>query len=140
MFENILLAVDGSEHAWRAARMAADLARTVQARTLRVVVAFDPIPPYLGEPNLQFAINARLKKAEEILQQALEVVGPLPTEVRTELIEGPAAEAIINVAATHRSDVIVIGTRGMGTLRGLILGSTAQKVVSHAPCPVLVVR
>ncbi len=140
MFENILLAVDGSEHAWRAARMAADLARTVQARTLRVVVAFDPIPPYLGEPNLQFAISARLKRAEEILQQALEVVGQLPAEVRTELIEGPAAEAIINVAATHRSDVIVIGTRGMGTLRGLILGSTAQKVVSHAPCPVLVVR
>jgi len=140
MFENILLAIDGSEHAWRAARMAADLARAVQARTLRVVVAFDPIPPYLGEPNLQLAISARLKKAEEILQQALEVMGQVPAEVRTELIEGPAAEAIINVATTHHSDLIVMGTRGMGTLRGLILGSTAQKVVSHAPCPVLVVR
>lgn len=140
VFENILLAVDGSEHAWRAARMAADLARAVRAKTLRIVVAFDPIPSYLGEPNLQAAISARMKKAEEILQHALDVVGQVPADVRTELIEGPAAEAIINVATTHRSDVIVIGTRGMGTLSGLILGSTAQKVVSHAPCPVLIVR
>jgi len=58
----------------------------------------------------------------------------------TELIEGDSAEAIIDVAKTRKSDVIVMGSRGLGRLAGLVLGSTSQKVVSHAPCPVLIVR
>ncbi|MGC8856819.1 MAG: universal stress protein [Anaerolineae bacterium] len=140
MFEKILLAVDGSEHGLRAAHLAGELARTVKARELRIVVAYDPIPPYLGEPNLQQAIDARLDEANAILQAASQAVGEVPATVRTELIEGPAAEAIIKVATTHQSDVIVMGSRGHSGLTGLLLGSTSQKVVSHAPCPVLIVR
>ena len=56
------------------------------------------------------------------------------------MIEGSPAEAIIEVAKTRHSDVIVIGSRGLGRLAGLVLGSTSQKVVSYAPCPVLIVR
>ncbi len=140
MFEKILLAVDGSEHALRAAKVAAELARTVHAKFLRIVVAYDGIPAYLGEPNLQSAIESQLKHANEILQKAVEAVGDVPAEIHTELIEGSAAEAIIDVAKTRESSIIVMGSRGMGTLTGLVLGSTSQKVVSHAPCPVLIVR
>ena len=67
-------------------------------------------------------------------------VGDIPGEIHTELIEGSPAEAIIEVAETRQSDVIVMGSRGMGTLAGLLLGSTSQKVVSHASCPVLIAR
>lgn len=140
MFDKILLAVDGSEHALHAARVAADLARTVNAKEFRIVVAYDFIPPYLGEPNLQYAIDARMDEAKSVLQNALNAVGKLPCEIDTELIEGPSAEAVIDVAATRKSDVIVIGSRGLGKLAGLLLGSTSQKVVAHAPCPVLIVR
>lgn len=140
MFEKILLAVDGSEHALRAARTAADLARTMKAKDFRIVVAYDVIPPYLGEPNLQYAINARMEEANTILQNAVKAVGELPCEIHTELIEGSSAEAIIGVAATRKSNVIVMGSRGLGKLAGLLLGSTSQKVVAHAPCPVLIVR
>ncbi len=140
MFERILLAVDGSAHALRAARVAGDLARAMNSKIVRIVVAYEGIPAYLGEPNLQFAIESRLKDAQEILQKAEETVGKTPAEIHTELIEGSPAEAIIEVARTRDSHVIVIGSRGMGTLTGLVLGSTSQKVVSHAPCPVLIVR
>jgi nucleotide-binding universal stress UspA family protein len=140
MFKNILLAVDGSEHALHAARMAADLARTMQSEHLRIVVAYDPIPPYLGEPNLQQVINARLLEAQEVLQKAVDIVGEVPAEIHTELIEGSPAEAIIEVARTRTSDLIVMGSRGLGRLAGVLLGSTSQKVVSLAPCPVLIVR
>jgi nucleotide-binding universal stress UspA family protein len=140
MFKKILLAVDGSEHALRAAQVAAGLARRMESEELRIVVAYDPIPPYLGEPNLQHAINNRLNESQEILRKAVEAVGKVPAEVHTEVIEGDAAEAIINVAETRRSDVIVMGSRGLGRLAGLVLGSVSQKVVSHAPCPVLIVR
>lgn len=139
MFERILLAVDGSEHALRAAKVAADLARCMKAE-LRIVVVYAPIPPYLGEPNLQRAINSRLDEAQTILQKAVETVGDIPAEIHTELLEGDAAEAIIEVAKTRNSDLIVMGSRGLGRLAGLLLGSASQKVVSHAPCPVLIVR
>jgi len=140
MFEEILLAVDGSEHALNAARMASDLARAMHTRILRIVVAFERIPSYLGEPNMQAAIQNRLKEAEEVLQKAVQAVGNVSAEIRTESIEGDPAEAILEVAKTHKSDVIVIGARGVGRLTGLLLGSTSQKVVAHAPCPVLIVR
>jgi len=140
MFEEILLAVDGSEHALNAARMASDLARAMHTRILRIVVAFERIPSYLGEPNMQAAIQNRLKEADEVLQKAVQAVGNVSAEIRTESIEGDSAEAILEVAKTHKSDVIVIGARGVGRLTGLLLGSTSQKVVAHAPCPVLIVR
>lgn len=140
MFEKVLLAVDGSDHALHAARTAADLARAMNSGEFRVVVAYDFIPPYLGEPNLQYAIDARVNAANEVLQAALAQLGTLPCEISTELIEGDSAEAILDVAETRKSDVIVMGSRGLGTLAGLLLGSTSQKVVAHAPCPVLIVR
>jgi nucleotide-binding universal stress UspA family protein len=139
MFERILLAVDGSEHAVHAAKVAADLARCMKAE-LRILVVYAPIPPYLGEPNLQQAINARLDESQAILQKAVEAVGDLPGEIHTEVLEGDAAETIIEVAKVRNSDLIVMGSRGLGRLAGLLLGSTSQKVVSHAPCPVLIVR
>ena len=140
MFEKILLAVDGSEHALHAARTAADLARTLNAKEFRIVVVYDFIPPYLGEPNMQFAIDARMEAAKAVSENAVDAVGKLPCKVHTEFIEGSAAEAVIQVAVTRQSDVIVMGSRGLGTLAGLLLGSTSQKVVAHAPCPVLIVR
>ena len=140
MFKHILLGVDGSEHALHAAKTAADLARSLQSETLRIVVAYDSVPPYLGEPNMQTAISARMKEAEKILQKAVGVVGKIPGEIHTETLEGPPAEAILDVANTRKCDLIVMGSRGLGRLTGLLLGSQSQKVVQHAPCPVLIVR
>jgi nucleotide-binding universal stress UspA family protein len=140
MFEKILLAVDGSEHSLHAAREAGDLARAMKSDILRIVVAFDGIPAYLGEPNMEQAIEARMKAANAILQKAQDAVGKIPGEIHNELIEGSPAEAIINVAKTRDSTVIVMGSRGMSAIAELVLGSTSHKVVSHASCPVLVVR
>ena len=140
MFKNILLAVDGSEHALHAAKNAADLARSMNSEILRIVIAYEPVPPYLGEPNMQVAISARMKEAETTLQKALDAVGEIPGEIHTEILEGPAAEAILDVANTRKNDLIVMGSRGLGRLTGALLGSQSQKVVRHATCPVLIVR
>ena len=138
MFEQILLAVDGSEHSLKAAKLAGDLARAVNTAHLRIVIAYDRIPPYLGEPNFQHITDTRLREANETLDKARVAVGNVPAEVHTELIEGDPAEAIINVATTRKTSVIVMGSRGLSQLVGLVLGSTSQKVVSHAPCAVLI--
>jgi nucleotide-binding universal stress UspA family protein len=140
MFKNSVLAVDGSEHALHAAGKAGDLARVMKSDNLWIVVACDPIPAYLGEPNFQAAITARLEEANPVLQMAVEAVGKIPGEIRKEILEGSPAEEIIKVAEIRKCDLIVMGSRGLGKLAGLVLGSQSQKVVSHAPCPVLIVR
>ena len=140
MFEKILLAVDGSEHSMHAAAEAGDLARAMKSSVVRIVVAFESIPDYLGEPNRQQAIDARLMEANAILLKAQECVGDIPGEIHTELIEGSPAEAIMRVAKTRDSTVIVMGSRGLSSIAELVLGSTSHKVVSHASCPVLIVR
>jgi nucleotide-binding universal stress UspA family protein len=140
MFDKLLLAVDGSQHALHAAAIAGDLARAMNSRELRIIVAYDPIPPYLGEPNLQTAIDARLKEAQAVIEAARQAAGEVPGQIHTEMIEGSPAESILDVCNTRHSDLIVMGSRGLGRLSGLLLGSTSQKVVSHAPCPVLITR
>jgi nucleotide-binding universal stress UspA family protein len=139
MFKNILLAVDGSEHALNAARLAGEMARMAGAN-LWVVTSYDPIPVYLGEPNLSDIIAARTREAEETLNSAIVELGEIPAQLHREILEGPPAEAILNVAGVREIDLIVMGTRGLGRLAGALLGSQSQKVVAHAACPVLLAR
>jgi nucleotide-binding universal stress UspA family protein len=139
MFKNILLAVDGSEHAIRAAHIAAELARCHKA-ALRLVAAYDPVPPYLGEPNFQIILDAQLQEADKNIAKTLKILGEIPGEVNSEVLQGPPAEAILDVAKTRECDLIVMGSRGLGQFAGLLLGSQSQKVVQHANCPVLIVK
>ena len=139
MFKNILLAVDGSEHAIRAAHFAAELAVCHKA-SLRLVAAYDPVPPYLGEPNFQIILDAQLREAERNVANTMKILGDLSEEASTEILQGPPAEAILEAAKAHNCDLIVMGSRGLGKFTGLLLGSQSQKVVQHAECPVLIVK
>lgn len=140
MFDIILLAVDGSEHGQHAAHIAGELARAVNARALYVVVAYEPVPGYVKEPSLGEAIATRTADARQILQQAQDIIGSIPSTIDLQMIEGPIAEAILKVANACKCEVIVMGSRGFGRLEDALLGSNSQKVASHAPCPVLIVR
>lgn len=140
MFDNILLAADGSKHGQHAARVAGELARATKAQTLRMIVVYDALPSNLGEPNLSQAIASRQQEAQDIVDQTTKEVGEIPGEIHTEIIEGQIADKIVDVATIRNSDVIVMGSRGRTGLASALLGSNSQKVVSHAPCPVLIVR
>jgi len=139
MFRKILVGVDGSEHGYKAAKVAGELARYMQA-DLWVVVSFEEVPRYLGDSHLQEAMTARIREAHEILRRAQENIGTIPGTLTPEVLEGPPAEAILVAADVHGVDLIVMGTRGLGRLAGLLLGSQSQKVAAHAKCPVLLVR
>ena len=139
MFQKILIGVDGSPQSMKAAKVSGKLARILKA-DLRIVVVFEQLPTYLGDSLLQPVISDRMGEAQHILQEALNVVENIPGQLETEVLEGPVAEAILAVASTQNNDLIIMGSRGLGKLAGLLLGSQSQKVVQHAPCPVLIVR
>ena len=75
-----------------------------------------------------------------VYSKAFEIIGDIPGELQTQIIEGPPAEAILSVADTRNNDLIIMGTRGLGKIAGLLIGSQSQKVISHAKCPVMLVR
>lgn len=137
MFKTILLAYDGSDHAKRAAQVAKAEAEAHGAR-LVVVHVYEPVPDYLGEPFFQEALKRRLERAERVLAEAVALTG-IPKEDGL-LLEGRPAEAILEAALGEKADLIVMGTRGLGAIGSLFLGSQSQKVLAEAPCPVLLVR
>ena len=139
MFKKILLGVDGSAHSLNAAEKAAAMAVCMEA-DIWIVVAHPTVPAYLGEPNFQDAIVARLVESQKIMEEAINIIGEIPGKVHSEILEGSAAEVVLNVANVRDIDLIVMGSRGHGKLRGLLLGSQSQKVLQHAPCPVMIVR
>jgi nucleotide-binding universal stress UspA family protein len=140
MFKNILIAYDGSEHAKKAANIAGNLARESKSNlVVWIVSVMDPTPWELGEPYLSQYIEQRTIDGQYLLDEAAASVG-YDIEIHNELLFGNPAESIIQVAETRACDLIVMGTRGLGPLQGLLLGSQAQKVISQAHCPVLVVK
>ncbi|MFZ2095614.1 MAG: universal stress protein [Anaerolineales bacterium] len=139
MFKKILVAFDGSEHARKAAAIAGEFANMMEA-DIWVVVAYDPLPSYLGKPNIQAAIDSRLDEAEAHMKDAIQDIGEISGSIIKEILEGPASEAILNVAEVREIELIIMGTRGLGSLKGLLIGSTGQKVLSHALCPVLLAK
>jgi len=139
MFERILLGFDGSEHAQRAAKVAAEMARQEKEAQIWLVVVVEPIPTELGKPYSNELIMMRTNTGDELMQLAKNIIGE-DISVHEKLLFASPAESIINVAETRNCDLIVMGTRGLGSLRGLLLGSQIHKVISLAPCPVLAVK
>lgn len=140
MFKTLLLAYDGSEHSKKAAALAGNVAREQGIRVdLWVVVVMDISQWELGEPYLSQLWEKRAAVGNDLLREAATILGG-DIEVHNELLYGSPAESIIEVAKTRGCDLIVMGTRGRGLLEGLLLGSQAEKVISHAICPVLVVK
>jgi len=139
VFQKILIAYDGSEHARRAARIAGELGRLKNHAELWLVVVVEPIPKDLGEPYADKLIAKRTQEGEELICKAKEFIGEGITVNEVLLFASPA-ESIIEEAKIRKCDLIIMGTRGLGSLRGLLLGSQTHKVISMATCPVLAVK
>ena len=139
MFQNILVAYDGSEHSHKAAHIAGDLARMQSETDLWLVCVLDQIPSELGHPYVDHIITERKQKGEELLLKARDLIGENVT-IHDELLFGSPAESILDISRSLNIDLIIIGTRGLSGLRGLLLGSQINKVISLSECPVLAVK
>ena len=139
MFKRILVAVDGSDHAFQAARAGAQLARALGGQLTLLTVYHAP-SDVLGEPNYSMALDQALDEARGTIERArhavIEAGGPEP---ETEWLAGAPAETILAAARDGGYDLIVIGTRGRGRIQAALLGSVSSAVAARAGRPVLVV-
>jgi len=145
-FSRILVTTDFSpagDHAIsHAFRMAADHgAEVLLLHVLEMVLTPNPLyAQYYPTDPLTPEVRARAEG--EARQALLDRVPEALTGIRHQalVVEGTPAEEIIRVAAAHDVDLIVISTHGRTGLKHLILGGTAERVIRHVHCPVLVVR
>lgn len=147
MIKNILIAVDGSNHSLKCVEYGAEVAKALNAK----VLLYHVVKPYqLPDSLRQFAkvehmatIDADLLKrgAQHLLANALDIArnaGLKDVEIETE--EGPIARSIVQRAKSFKADMIVIGSRGMGDIEGMLRGGVSHRVETLAKCPVLVVK
>ena len=139
MFGKILLATDGSPDAGQALVYARDLALRDGAQVI-VVHAFESVPGYLGDPWRDRSVGHRVAAGQEVARSAAQSLQGAGVDVVVEVLEGPPADAILKVADVRECDLIVMGSRGHGTLASLLLGSVSHRVLAHARAPVLVAK
>jgi nucleotide-binding universal stress UspA family protein len=141
-FHKILVPHDGSEHATRALGLAADLASGSDGR----LIVLRAIAPFLSFAELgaeeetpwippEEVVEKELEHLESIVRKALS--GRAPTSVECRVVVGDAFSSILDGA--READLIVMATHGRTGLEHLVIGSVAEKVVRHAPVPVLTI-
>jgi len=137
--KKFLVPVDGSNYSMQAAKYAAELANLMGGEIV-LMHCHKSFPVVLGEPHFQNAINKIMEKSNELVEPYRKLFQETGTSFIERILEGPAANAICEVAKLEKLDIIVIGSRGRNKLEGLLLGSCTQRVLNMAPCPVLVIR
>ena len=147
----ILVCTDGSKQSKKVVEEASKIAGGCNADEVAILYVYDHKPefPYPGEGvYLKGEDIERWKKFEEeqkedkkkILFEALQVFEGKNIKASTIFKEGHASETIVNVASEGGFDMIVIGSRGLGGLKKLFLGSVSNAVVQHAKASVLTIK
>jgi nucleotide-binding universal stress UspA family protein len=137
-FQKILVGFDGSQQAEKATEIALALAKSVDSTLLVFAVARPP------EPATMVESDAMLDDAREHFEEQFKNIRlparELEVELKTDIAVGHPIEQIVHRAETDRIDLIVLGRRGMSRFEKILVGSTSEKVLRYAHCPVMVVR
>jgi nucleotide-binding universal stress UspA family protein len=144
----LVVGIDGSTCAREALRWATAEARlrnsrllTVHAWRLGYLAGPGGGYGYVGGPFDSYAaggVGDRQQAGEEFLEEATGGPETEGVEIERRVVEGSAAEALVQAAA--EGDLLVVGSRGHGGFAGLLLGSVSQQCAHHAPCPVVIVH
>lgn len=140
----ILLAVDGSEHSYEALRALAHFAPTDQVIVLHALDVLLPAYPMVMPEvvrDLREVVERQLREEGERLLDRVTAMPPLTAgNVSRRIENGSPAELIVTIAEEERVDLIALGARGVGAVHELMLGSVSHRVLTHAPCPTLIVK
>ena len=137
----IVVGTDGSDTAAQALREAADLAKSTGAR-LHVVSAYVPASGVKveGESEREGWMVGPDVQVDSVLEGAMGSMHAEGIEAESHARKGDPADALLQVAAEHNADLIVVGNKGMTGAKRFLLGSVPDKISHHAPCSVLIVR
>jgi nucleotide-binding universal stress UspA family protein len=136
-WKKILVATDGSRFSEAAAAKAIDFAKAYGGQLMIVSVVDVPAEFYGEAPKTWDNLVAQAKGFVEKIAQQAEASG-VKTQVRVK--EAETWKSIVDLAEEHKADTIIMGSHGRTGLKRLLMGSVTEKVIGHAPCPVLVIK
>jgi len=148
--KKILVGVDGSEYSIKAARLGILFAKKYDAR-LYIVHAID-FPGFLAfsDPSMSRTIESTVnslrskaeKKAEELLSNVSSLASNENVEFEVKVIDGGSsvAASITDYAADNKIDLIIVGSRGLGGFKRMLVGSVSQQILNHVHCSVIVLK
>jgi nucleotide-binding universal stress UspA family protein len=136
-WRNILLATDGSKNSDEATEKAIDFAKSYGGSIGIVSVVDMPDELYAEAPAL---IEELVKKAQGYVDRVRAIAAQAGVDTLSYVREGECYNVIIRLARDVRADLIVMGSHGRTGIKRLLMGSVTEKVIGHAPCPVLVVK
>ncbi|AFO56671.1 MULTISPECIES: universal stress protein [unclassified Natrinema] len=137
MYQDLLLATDGSDAAQRATDHAVELARDLDA-TLHVLSVSED-GPHAAEKQDRLRSEPE-DEAVSAAERATETADHADVDVTTDIRHGVPQEQVVDFAETNPIDMVIVGTAGRSGLDHLISGSVAEEIVRNAPVPVLTVR
>jgi nucleotide-binding universal stress UspA family protein len=152
LFEKILVPLDGSEHSMHALQTAIQIAKKCDGKITLIhvysVLSSGVVPmtmtmyePVTLPPELVTKLAEAVRKAGvTILEKAEKRVKAEGLQSETLLKEGHVVEEILKTAKEENVDLIVIGARGLSTIKEVLLGSVSHGVTLRAPCPVLLMK
>jgi nucleotide-binding universal stress UspA family protein len=135
----ILVAVDGSTHSDKVIDTAIEYAGLLGAKVI-LVYCHKKFPTILGHPQRNEAIVDTLHHAELLIAPYTKRLREAQVDFEERLIEEPAGAVIPDIAKIQKCTLIIMGSRGLTNLKGLILGSVTNRVLHTTPCSVLVVK
>ena len=141
MFNNILVAVDGSACAAHALDIALELAKQPGTK-LSILHAIDPTSAALAEiqPGRSLGTDPLHDNGKELLAKAAAKAAAAGIDASTEMVMGKAVEEVVDVAKRLQADLIVIGSHGRKGLDRMLAGSVAEGVLREVTAPTLVVH
>jgi len=134
LFRRIVVGYDGSDHSKKALEIAVDLAKRYGAEIIVITVV--DIASSTDPSVIKIAEDA----AGQISSEASEKLSKEGVEHSSIIRHGDPGVEIVKAAEENKADLIVVGSRGLSTLRRLILGSVSRKVINKSKIPVLVVK
>jgi nucleotide-binding universal stress UspA family protein len=138
----IVVGVDGSGNSRQALAWAVKHAALEHAPLTVLTVHEVAVSAWTGSPIIYGEDRAEEEKAQHAAQEAVDKtindLGVRPESVTVRVTSGRPAQALVE--ASHDADLVVVGSRGAGGFSALLTGSVTSQVVSHAACPVVVVR
>jgi nucleotide-binding universal stress UspA family protein len=137
-FKKILVGFDGSAQSEKATESALALAQSLDSSLLLFAVARPPEPATMVE--LDAMLDDAREHFEEQFKKIIQRAKDLGVEMQTDIAVGHPVEQIVHRAETDHVDLIVLGRRGKSRWEKMLVGSTAEKVLRYAHCPVMVVR
>jgi nucleotide-binding universal stress UspA family protein len=141
MFSKILVPVDGSDNSLRALDHAIFLAKSTGASVTAMHVIESPPTVYVESQKLLNELMSKFKaESEKILDKCEQIAEKSGVKIETVMTEGDAASNIVGYANKECFDQIIIGSRGLGKFKEMVLGSVSNKVLHHAKCSVLIVK